>query len=199
MSVPIALLRHFPTDWNLERRLQGRADRPLTDDARARLRGLRLPAPWDRALIVASPLSRARETAQILAQGRPVRLDARLVEQDWGAWEGRLSADLLADPGSGFIPTHLMPLEFRPPGGESAQDMLDRLRPAFVEIAQQARPTLVVGHKALMRSVLAEAIGPAALPEGGVEIKRGRLYPIQLAPDGRVSRPGAPMRLMPKR
>ena len=75
----IALLRHFPTAWNEDRRIQGRTDIPLTEGARQLLTGLRIPAAWQGADIVASPLSRAEETAQLLANGRPVRLDDRLV------------------------------------------------------------------------------------------------------------------------
>ncbi len=198
MSARIALLRHFPTDWNLERRLQGRADRPLTEEGRARLAGLRLPSPWDRAEIVASTLVRARDTAELLADGRPVRLDPRLVEQDWGAWEGLQAAALEADPESGFVPSHLMPPEFRPPGGESQRDMLARLRPALAEIGQTRRRTLVVAHKAVMRALLREATGVPAEAEAP-EIKRARLYPVLCDASGRLSDPGAPMRLVPRR
>ncbi len=187
---PVALIRHFPTDWNLEHRLQGRADRPLTPEARERLAGLRLPPPWDTARIVASPLARARETAESLAEGRPVALDPRLVEQDWGAWEGIRSADLLADPASGFVPTHLMPPGMRPPGGESGEDVWARLRPALAGIAA-AGPAVIVAHKAVMRLLLARAGAPTP-----VEIKRARLYPMALAPDGEPTDPGEPVRLV---
>ncbi len=197
MTARIALLRHFPTDWNLERRLQGRADRPLTAEARARLAGLRLPRPWDRAEIVASTLARARDTAETLAEGRPVRLDARLVEQDWGLWEGRLAEELLAEPGSGFVPTHLMPPDLRPPGGESAEDVRARLRPALAEIGAGGGRVLLVLHKAVMRALLAEAMG--GRPAEGIEIKRARLYPLLCDGEGRLSAPGAPMRLVAKR
>ncbi len=186
----VALIRHFPTDWNLEGRLQGRADRPLTDDARARLGTLRLPAPWDSARLVASPLSRARETAESLAEGRAVALDPRLVEQSWGAWEGLRSADLLADPASGFVPTHEMPPEFRPPGGETGTDVWARVRPALAEIAAGPSAVIVV-HKAVMRLLLSRAGVPAP-----VEIKRARLYPVSLGRDGEPSDPGAPVRLV---
>ena len=187
---PVALLRHFPTDWNLEERLQGRADRPLTEAARARLRGLRLPRPWDTARLVASPLARARETAERLADGRAVLLDPRLVEQDWGAWEGVRSADLLADPASGFLPTHLMPPGFRPPGGESGEDVWARLQPALAEIAADG-PAVIVAHKAVMRLLLARAGAPRP-----VEIRRARLYPLALSPAGEPGDPGDPLRLV---
>ncbi|MEM1346062.1 MAG: histidine phosphatase family protein, partial [Pseudomonadota bacterium] len=49
----LALLRHFPTDWNAEARLQGRTDRPLSAEGRALLQTLALPEPWDRAALIA--------------------------------------------------------------------------------------------------------------------------------------------------
>ena len=190
----IALIRHYPTGWNREGRLQGQTDRPLDDDARAALAGLRLPPPWHARAILASPLSRAADTARALADGRAVATDPRLVEIAYGAWEGRLSADLLADPASGFVPTHRLGWDERPPGGgESAADAWARVAPLFAELAERAEPTLLVMHKALMRVILRVAAGgPEAEPP---EIKRGRLYPLRLDARGRPSPAGEPVRL----
>ena len=185
----VALIRHFPTAWNAEARLQGQADIPLTDAARATLRGLRMPKPWDRARLVASPLARAAETAALLASGREVVLDARLVELSWGAWEGRRSDDLLATPESGFRPTHLWSEDERAPGGESLAEAWARASPALADLARAGGVAVVVTHKALMRLILRRA--GVAEPE----IKRGRLYPIALDPDGIPSDPETPVRL----
>lgn len=194
----IALIRHFPTDWNLEARLQGRTDRPLTPEARARLAALALPPDWADAAIVASPLSRAAETAVILAQGRRIRLDPRLVEISWGDWEGQRAADLMADPASGFRPTHQIGWTDRAPGGESAAEAWERARPALVRIARTAEPTILVVHKALMRVILGLAWNWRH-PEGGVPpIKRARLYPLTLRADGLPLEPGEPVRLVPR-
>ncbi|MGF1500838.1 MAG: histidine phosphatase family protein [Paracoccaceae bacterium] len=191
----IALLRHFPTDWNGEGRIQGRIDRPLTAAARARLAALSLPPPWDGAAIVASPLARARDTAEALAQGRPVRLDPRLVELSYGTWQGRLSAELLADPASGFVPMDRWGWDRRPPGGERPSDGLARVRAALAEAAAEG-PALLVLHRGLMRAILAAAHGwDYASPEP-FEIKRGRLYPVEIAADGTPRAAHAPLRLI---
>lgn len=192
----IALLRHFPTAWNAEARLQGRTDRPLTAEAEATLAALSLPPPWDGRPILSSPLARARQTARLLAGGRPVATDCRLVEICWGAWEGRLSAELLAEPDSGFVPTHLLGWSQRPEGGESAADAFARVAPLLEELARAGRPTLLVTHKGMMRAILRMAAGgPEAEPP---EIKRARLYPLTLAPGGRPTAPGPPVRLLPR-
>lgn len=88
----VFLVRHGETDWNVQRRLQGTSDIPLNDNGRAQARAaapvLASLAPVKR--IVASDLTRAVETAQILAEamGAAVVTDARLRERSYGVWEG---------------------------------------------------------------------------------------------------------------
>jgi len=192
--IRVALLRHFPTDWNGEARLQGRTDRPLTDAARARLSGLCLPPPWHEVPLFASPLRRARDTAEALADGRAVTSAPALVEQDLGAWEGRRSADLLANPESEFVPTHRLGWTVRPPGGESHADMWARLRPF---LAGLTGPAVLVTHKGVMRVLLTLADAPRT-DDGAPEIRRARLYPLDLGPDGTPTAWSPPVRLAPR-
>jgi broad specificity phosphatase PhoE len=87
----LLLVRHGETDWNAEGRLQGHTDRPLNEYGRRQARALaeRL-AGDDISAVYASDLSRARETAEILAAplGLPVVLEPGLRERNWGSWEG---------------------------------------------------------------------------------------------------------------
>lgn len=189
----IALLRHYPTSWNLEARLQGQTDIALADEARATLQTLALPKPWGKARIVSSPLVRARETAEILAQGRPVEIDVRLVEISWGDWEGQRAEDLLADPSSGFTPTHEWDADTKAPNGESGREAWARTRPALAGMAAHGGLTLLVTHKALMRRIMMNAD-----PEIWPEIKRGRIYPIDLGPTGLPRTMHPPVRLIPR-
>jgi len=193
----IALLRHFPTVWNREHRLQGQTDIPLAEESRAELRTLAIPAPWDTARIIASPLLRADETARILARGRPVTHDARLVEIAYGAWEGQHGVDLLADPNSGYVNVEDGGWHLRAPGGESPWDVWQRVRPALAEIAAQTTPALLIVHRALMRVVLARAWDWNYDSPEPFKIKRGRLYPLTLLPDGSPTAPEEPGRLEP--
>ena len=193
----IALLRHFPTSWNREHRFQGQVDIPLTDESRQQLHGLAIPAPWDTARIIASPLSRADETARILARGRAVILDPRLIEMSFGEWEGLHGAYLLADPTSGYVNVEDWGWHRRPPGGESPWDVWQRVRPALAEIAAGAAPALLITHRALMRVILARAWDWNYDSPEPFRIKRGRLYPLTLLADGTPTAPEEPARLEP--
>ncbi|HET7409670.1 MAG TPA: histidine phosphatase family protein [Paracoccaceae bacterium] len=188
----VALMRHYPTAWNAEGRLQGRTDVPLSPGSRALLAGVRLPPPWDGARLFASTLARAAETARLLADGRAVTLDARLVEVGFGDWKGRRTAELTADPVAGFRPASEWGPDDRAPGGESLAEAWARLFPALAEIAAEPMPAVIVTHKSAMRLILRRA--GVAEPE----IKRGRLYPVTLEQNGRPRDPGPPVRLAPR-
>ena len=85
------MVRHGETDWNRQRRFQGRADQPLNEAGRGQARELaELLHGEPVSAVYTSPLRRALETAEILAGNfglRPEPLDA-LLEIDVGAWEG---------------------------------------------------------------------------------------------------------------
>ena len=91
----IVLVRHGPTEWSVSGRHTGVSDLPLTEDGRAaaaRLRG-RL-AGHDFALVLSSPLGRARETAELAGLGDRAEPEDDLREYDYGAYEGRTTADI---------------------------------------------------------------------------------------------------------
>ncbi len=85
------VLRHGQTDWNVEARLQGSTDIPLNDTGRQQARAAAAFFK-DRGLtkIIASPLSRAHETARLVGEqlGLEPVIDARLIERNFGQFEG---------------------------------------------------------------------------------------------------------------
>ena len=88
----IYVARHGETAWNVENRICGRTDLPLTERGRRQAEELaRSLAGLGIGLILTSPLVRARETAAAAAAvtGAPVRTEPRLVEQHFGSFEGR--------------------------------------------------------------------------------------------------------------
>lgn len=192
--VTIGIMRHFQTDWNALHKLQGRTDRPLTDEARARLRNLSVPAPWDLARLIATPLSRAQETAEIVAC-RTAEIDPDLIELSWGAWEGRRGVDLLADPASGYEHVENWGWDKSPPGGESPAAAWVRIGPALGRIAATGKPSLLVVHRGVMRVIMAKAWGWNFDSPEPFKIKRERIYPITLNALGEPVGHGAAVRL----
>ena len=184
MNVEIGLTRHFQTDWNALHKLQGRTDRPLTEDARARAAELTIPDPWADARLIATPLSRARDTAELLA-GRSAEIEPDLIELSWGAWEGRKGADLIEDPSSGYKHVEDWGWGMAPPGGgESPADAWALIQPALARIAADGRRSLLVVHRGVMRVILAKAWDWNFDSPEPFRIKRERIYPITLGPDG---------------
>lgn len=152
----IYLMRHGETDWNIARRMQGRADIPLNANglrqARQAAAGMR-KLPIDR--ILTSPLRRARQTAQAVAAGRgvPVLIEEDLVEMGFGVLEG---IPLKESPECQVIfdnPEHYVPAE----GGESYAQLDERCRVLLEEILPplegRYHDVLLVSHGAFIKGV----------------------------------------------
>ena len=88
MSSKFAILRHGITNWNLEGKIQGRTDVPLSKAGRISLSSVSVPVLFHDVEWITSPLQRARETAKILDL-KKTRTDIRLIEMNWGEWEGK--------------------------------------------------------------------------------------------------------------
>ena len=116
--IDVVMIRHAATAWNEAGRIQGRTDIPLCERGRRALAGKRLPERFGSYRVHSSPLARAVETAALLGLGTPV-LDPRLVEMNWGTWEGDTRASVAAADADGVARNEARGPDFRPPGGES--------------------------------------------------------------------------------
>ena len=169
----LALLRHADTAWSVERRIQGRTDVPLLSHA-----SLLLPEGFGKMRIVSSPLRRCTETAALLGCHDPER-EPRIAEMHWGAWEGRRLQELRAELGEAMRENEDRGWDFRPEGGESPREVLERVRPWLAEVAARGGPTLAITHRGVIRAVLADALGwdlrgkpPAKLEWDAVQLFR---------------------------
>lgn len=120
----------------------------------------RLPRP---ARWVVTPLSRTKATAAaIFAAGypeTPLEVEEDLAEQRLGEWQGIAHEELTArlrNPPHPFWP-HAA--EERPPGGESLDDVRERVGPALERLARRGGDTAVVAHGGSIRAALAHALG----------------------------------------
>ncbi|MEJ7600015.1 MAG: histidine phosphatase family protein [Kofleriaceae bacterium] len=145
----ILLVRHGETPWNRDGRYQGRTDIPLSPEGERQVRalGMRLAhVPIDRA--IASPLSRARTTAEAILARRSValELDDGLVEISHGAWEGQLSSDVEAAHAEMLGTWREQPDRDVPagPGAESLGIVETRAWPVLERLASNSAPTTPV-------------------------------------------------------
>jgi broad specificity phosphatase PhoE len=150
----LALLRHADTAWSAAGRIQGRADVPLLQElkltpAKDTFFGLR---------IVTSPLSRCVQTAALLGAPDAAR-EPRIIEMDWGEWQGRTLAALREELGEAMAENEARGLDFRPPGGETPREVTRRVKSWLLDIAGEDLPTLAITHRGVIRAVLAEATG----------------------------------------
>ncbi|WP_433193613.1 bifunctional RNase H/acid phosphatase [Nocardia sp. CA-107356] len=158
------LLRHGQTALSLERRYSGRGNPPLTDLGReqAARAGKMLAAKGGVAVVVTSPLGRARETAEAAATALdvPMRVIDGLTETDFGAWEGltfleaaqrdpQLHARWLSDPS---IPA---------PNGESFDQVRERVEAARRDLVARypGQNIVVVSHVTPIKTLLQLALG----------------------------------------
>jgi probable phosphoglycerate mutase len=150
----IFLVRHGETEWNRARRYQGWSDSRLTADgvAQAEAIGQRLRAMPEAAAaeIVASPLGRARRTAEIIARclGRtaPPRLDDRLREISLGSWDGLDRKDIRSRMREEFVEFEWY---FRTPDGERYAEFAGRIASWLEETGDG--PLIVVSHGVVTR------------------------------------------------
>ena len=163
MVTRLLLVRHGATNATAEDRFSGSSGAELSEQGRwqaARL-GERL-APQNIAAVYSSPLSRALDTARIVAGHcglEPLVRDG-LREIGHGHWEGMKREDVEREFGAEYAAWEADPFTFAPSGGESGVVVLARALPLVREIvtAHPGRHVLVVSHKATLRLVLSSLL-----------------------------------------
>ena len=159
------IIRHGKTDWNAEHRLQGRTDIPLNEEGRMMAR--KAAAEYRNVnfdICFCSPLVRARETAQILLEGRdvPVEYDERLTEMCYGEYEG--VAHIFKLPDCPIKNLFLHPELYTVPvkGGESFDELFSRtgefLREKVDPLIAQGKDVLIVGHGGMNSSIVTQVM-----------------------------------------
>ena len=162
--VELWLIRHGQTDWNVEGRFQGSADVPLNNNGCAQANSLAKKLNGHVfAAVYSSKLKRANKTAQVLASSLnlPVFVDDRLREISQGEWEGILFTDIKERFPNEIIERKKNPQRFRPPGGETVEEVAQRILQAINEIAVKysGKKVLVVSHGLALSTLICLAKG----------------------------------------
>jgi broad specificity phosphatase PhoE/ribonuclease HI len=185
------LLRHGQTEHTPERRYSGRNDLPLSRTGRAEAEAAAVRAKeLGIEVVVASPLRRTRETAEIVAAtlGLPVQFDKDLVELDFGTLEGLTFEEAAAKH----------PLAARrfgsdvtvaAPGGESVADVSVRVTRARRRILSEhaGRTVLVISHVTPIKLMLAAGMGVGDEVVHRVFLEAASLCTVTWSSDGRSS------------
>lgn len=151
-------VRHGESTYNVEGRLQGQSDTrlsPLGQKHAAAVAATLGKLPIE--AVYASPLSRARETAQPLADalGLPVECDERLKEINIGVFQGALASELSDRFPEEAARWRSQDPDYRIPGGESRRDLMLRAEAAFRAIHESGhRQVAVVAHGGVLAAAL---------------------------------------------
>jgi probable phosphoglycerate mutase len=158
----IVFARHGQTAPNRDGLVLGRADPDLTEEGerQALLLGEALRSEAV-AAIVTSPLVRARRTAEAIsaACGVPVTVDERLVEIDWGTWEGRSAGSLSAADVRGDDSTESRKAEPVAPEGESLDSLSQRVEAFCTDRLADDGLVVAVSHVSPIKGAAAWALG----------------------------------------
>ena len=179
----ILLVRHGETEWNRERRHQGRFNSPLTERGTAQARAIgRVLATLPEAVaapIVASPQGRARRTAEIIHQemggAGALGMDDRLREHSVGAWDGLTYSEIEARSPGIFNGEGGDEWYFRAPDSESYAAFAGRVG-AWLGEQDEAAPVIVVAHglvSRMLRGLYAGLPRAAALT---LPVPQGRIF-----------------------
>jgi len=158
MSTRFIVVRHGETEWNVEARVQGQMDSPLTSTGSAQAEAIAARLAEERFdALVSSDLGRALQTAEPIAArcGLEVRRDARLRERHFGMGEGRTYAELeLRWPGV-FSRMREIDPDAAPHGGESRRQFHERVRGAFLALAREhdGQRLAVVSHGGVLAAL----------------------------------------------
>lgn len=196
----LILVRHGETAGESSIRYHGRNDVPLSETGRAQMHAAAESIELDAVdRVVASSLSRAHESAQIVAPGFEVTLEDDLREVHFGRWEGLTADEIQALDPELFARWRKSLKDFSYPEGERRADFLARVQGGidrWLPASGRNATLLVVAHKGVIRVVVAHLAGQE-LPDGepplaGVRVlERQQAGPWTLAETPEVAREGA--------
>ncbi|BCJ90228.1 phosphoglycerate mutase [Terrihabitans soli] len=181
LAHPLCIVRHGETDWNVEGRLQGQRDIDLNGRGRDQAAAVGQILKSDHPEIltfdfVSSPLARAQDTMRLMRGAMGLdpdafRLDDRLKELTFGAWEGFTWREMVERDPQGSAAREADKWAYCPPGGESYEMLSTRIA---VWLADLKGPTLAVTHGGVARVLLGLIVGVSQKELPLRDIKQGR-------------------------
>lgn len=204
----LALVRHGDTDASKTRRLLGRSDIPLSPDGIKQAHDLATKVtrefltqePSRDVVVFSSPLTRARQTAEIVCRafGSHLHVHNGLAERNFGSWTNRTLSELsVLDPKT-IERFRQDPLSVSPPLSEGLDDFKTRVLGAFqaaIELAESRIPVVIVTHDGPLRVLIRQLQPTSRLPDlyGIPPCGCARLRMVDNGPTWIFSRPSTRM------
>jgi broad specificity phosphatase PhoE len=154
----LTLIRHGLTEWNSSGKFQGHSDIPLSTQgqAQARALGKRLVKLGNADLVYCSPLRRTVSTAQLALPGRELRLEPRLMELNFGRFEGKTMAENQQD--AAWAQWMAEPFYTATPGGESYAELRRRAVAWLNELPDEGH-VVAFTHSGTIQMLLSHCLG----------------------------------------
>ena len=190
----LVLVRHGVTAFTEEGRLDGRGGHDPSLSARGRSQAERaarsVAALLDggEARVVTSSLARAVQTGAPVAAALGVtpQIDADFDEQAFGDWDGALISDLIGSAGEELLRFRHDPTYARP-GGESHEQLMERVRGAYERMIDAGGTTVVVSHRKPIMCVLAHVLDLTPDASWRLAAAPGSLQAVEVWQDGTTS------------
>jgi broad specificity phosphatase PhoE len=181
--IRLGLIRHAMTQWNFEKKIQGREDIKLNPE------GMSQAAAWGKILspekfdlILSSTMIRAQQTAQIISEkiNVVVEYDIDLREQDFGEWEGKKIKDIRKNNPNQIEAQESRGWQFCPPGGESRINILNRTSGAIENAAQKFdnKYILIVTHNSVIKTLIYKVMDRKFIPGEPALLKDYHLHTL---------------------
>jgi broad specificity phosphatase PhoE len=179
----IWLVRHAETEWSRAGLHTGRTDVPLTDRGRDRARELAGRLGGRRfALVLSSPLSRARETAELAGLGEDAQVRDDLLEWDYGHYEGVTTQEIRATQPDWYLWRDGVP------GGETAEEVGTRCDRIIQELLSVDGDVAVFAHGHVLRALSARWVEEPVSLGGRLYLSTGALSVLGFEREMRVIR-----------
>ena len=139
---------------------------------------------FDRHCLAHQPADQGAPNCGIVGNLEP---DPRLIEMDWGDWEGETLSDLRARQGLKVQVNEDRGVDLLPPNGESPRQVQDRLRPLLKELASGPAITGAITHKGVIRALLALSTGWNMLGKPKVRLDWQAAHVFCVDADGQIT------------
>ena len=190
-TVKLFLVRHGQTDWNINRRFQGQSDVPLNEAGRQQAAALANRLSRERIdVLFASDLQRTHETARIIAARHAceIRVDARLREINFGAWEGLTYDEIKLNDPAAFAAREADIFTTAAPDGETLNQLTARVKSVLNDLhTQYADQTiLMVAHGGPLQILLCLALNLSPSKYWQFHLATASLSQIAFYPAGAI-------------